>query len=170
MNKLLIMIALAVSSMSAIEIGEVPKHVTLEGDAGGLVAGGAWDSSSIKDKVHVVFYVDPDEKDTNDALAKALKKENFDKSKYGTMAVVNLAATWKPNVIINALLKSKQKKFPDAIYAKDKNKALVKEWGLADDSSDILIFDKAGKLLYSKAGKLDNAEIVKVIALINANL
>ncbi len=170
MKKILIMIGLCVSSLMAIEVGEVPKNVTISGKDGGLVSGGAWNSSMIKDKVYVVFYVDPDEKDANEAFADALKKENFDKSKYGTMAIVNLAATWKPNMIINALLESKQKKFPKAIYVKDKNKKLVKEWGLKDDSSDILVFDKNGKLLYSKAGKLDAAEITNVIELIKTHL
>jgi len=170
MKKILIMIGLCLSSLVAVDIGDVPKSITLSSDEGGLVAGGAWDSSMIKDKVYVMFYVDPDEKDVNEAFAEALKKEDFDKSKYGTMAIINLAATWKPNMIINALLKQKQKKFPHAIYVKDKNKKLVKEWGLQDDSSDILVFDKESKLLYSKAGKLDASEIANVIALIKAHL
>jgi len=170
MKKILIMIGLCFSSLVAVDIGDVPKNITLSSDEGGLVAGGVWDSSMIKDKVYVLFYVDPDEKDVNEAFADALKKEDFDKSKYGTMAIINLAATWKPNMIINALLKSKQKKFPNAMYIKDKNKKLVKEWGLQDDSSDILVFDKDGKLLYSRAGKLDDTEITNVIALIKAHL
>ncbi len=164
------MVSLMVSSVMALSVGEVPKAVTLSNDEGGLVSGGSWDSSTIKDKVYVIFYVDPDEKDTNEALADALKKTAFDKSKYGTMAIINLAATWKPNMIISAILKRKQKKFPSAIYVKDKHKKLVKEWGLADDSSDILVFDKDGKLLYSKVGKLDKNEINKVISLIKSHL
>ena len=170
MKKVLIMIGLCVSSLFAVNVGEIPKSVTLQGDAGGLVSGGAWNSSMLEGKVHAVFYVDPDEKDTNEAVADALKNEGFDKSKYATMAIVNLAATWKPNAIINMLLKAKQKKFPDAMYVKDKHKLLVKEWGLKDDSSDILVFDKEGKLLYSYAGKLDKSEIDKVLALIHSNL
>jgi YtfJ family uncharacterized protein len=170
MKKLFIMIGLCFSTLLAVDVGDIPKNITLSSDEGGLVAGGTWDSSMLKDKVYILFYVDPDEKDVNEAFAEALKKENFDKSKYGTVAIVNLAATWKPNMIINALLKSKQKKFPNAIYVKDKNKKLVKEWGLQDDSSDILVFDKSGKLLYSKAGKLDATEIENVIALIKAHL
>jgi YtfJ family uncharacterized protein len=159
-----------VSSLWSLNIGEVPKGITLDEKSGGLVAGGAWESSMLKDKIHVLFYVDPDEKDTNEAFSKALKAEGFDHSKYKTVAIVNLAATWKPNVIINALLKSKQKKYPSAIYVKDKNKLLVKEWGLADDSSDIVVFDKDGKVLYIKEGKLSDDEISKVIALIKSKM
>ena len=130
------------------------------------MTGGAWDSSTLKDKVHVIFYVDPDEKDTNDAFANALKAANLDQTKYATVAIVNMAATWKPNVIIEALLESKQEKFPEATYVKDKKKVLVKEWGLKDDSSDILVLNQSGKVLYSYEGKLDAAEIDKVLALL----
>lgn len=170
MKKISIMMVLLFSSLFALKIGAVPENVTIDGDDGGLVAGGAWHSSMLKDKVHVLFYVDPDEKDTNEAFSEALKKANFDHAKYTSVAIVNLAATWKPNVIINALLKSKQKKFPHAIYVKDKHKVLVKKWGLADDASDILVFDKTGVLLYSHTGRLDDKEIEKVLSLIKEHL
>jgi YtfJ family uncharacterized protein len=166
-----IILSLFISTLSwALSVGEIPKSVTIDGKDGGLVSGGAWSSSMVKDKVYVLFYVDPDEKDKNEAFADALKAANFDHSKYGSIAIVNLAATWKPDVIIEALLKSKQKKFPNAVYVKDKRKVLVKEWGLADDNSDIMVFGKDGKLLYLKEGKLDQGEIDKVIELIRSNI
>jgi len=154
----------------AIELGSVPTEVTLEGENGGKADGSAWNSSELKRKVYVVFYVDPDEKDRNSALSKALKKRHFDRKKYGSVAIVNLAATWLPNIAIESKLKAKQKKFPDTIYVKDKKKVLVKEWNLADDNSDILIFDKKGKLIYKKFGKVSDSEIKEVLALIEKNL
>jgi YtfJ family uncharacterized protein len=170
MKKVLFSLGLIVSTAFALNIGEVPNSVTIDAKNGGKISGGAWDSSMLKDKIHVVFYVDPDEKDKNEKFADALKAEKFDHSKYGTVAIVNLAATWKPDVIIEALLKSKQKKFPHAIYVKDKKKVLVKEWGLADDNSDIMVFGKDGKLLYLKEGKLDKQEIEKVIEIIRSKI
>ena len=47
---------------SAITVGQKPKSITLKGEDGGKVDGTPWDSDSIKDKVYVLFYVDPDEK------------------------------------------------------------------------------------------------------------
>ncbi len=171
MKKIFLIVVLMLTNLLALSVGEVPKEVSIEGDNGGLVAGGAWSSSMLTSgKVHVLFYVDPDEKDTNEAFAEALKAQIFDHEKFQTVAIVNMAATWKPNIIIETILKSKQKKFPNAIYVKDKHKVLVKMWDLKDDSSDILIFDKSGKLLYSKAGKLDKAEIEKAITHIKENL
>ena len=47
---------------------------------------------------------------------------------------------------------------------------LVQEWKLADDSSDILAFDKAGKIIFRKDGKLTPEEIQKLIKAIKDNL
>jgi len=162
--------AVLTTAIMAIEIGSVPTPVTLSNDNGGKTDGSAWNSSSLKGKVHIVFYVDPDKKDLNEALSKALKKRHFDRSKYASVAIVNLAATWMPNALIESKLKSKQKEFPDTTYVKDKKKVLVKKWSLADDNSDILIFNKKGALIYKKFGKLSNTEISKVLSLIEANL
>jgi YtfJ family uncharacterized protein len=154
----------------AIELGKVPSNVVIDGENGGNVNGKAWNSSMLKGKIYTVFYVDPDEKDLNNPLANALKARKFDRKKVNSVAIINLAATWLPNIVIEAKLKNKQKKFPNTVYVKDKKKILVKEWNLADDNSDILIFDKKGKLIYKKFGKVLDSEIKSVISLIEKHL
>jgi predicted transcriptional regulator len=151
----------------ALKVGEVPPPVTISGDAGGKVSGGAWHSDEMKGKVAVLFYVDPDEKDLNEPFAQRLKEKHYKRKKVVSTAVVNMAATWKPNMIIEALLKRKQKKFPRAIYVKDKKKVLVEKWGLEDDSYDVLIFDRKGKVLYGKSGKMSPSEIEKAVFIID---
>ena len=170
MKKIVLALMLVAVNSMAIEIGKVPSLVTLSGDNGGKVNGSSWTSSSLKSKVNIVFYVDPDKKDVNEALTQALKKRHFSRSKYASVAIINLAATWIPNVAIESKLAKKQKEFPDTIYVKDKKKVLVKKWSLADDNSDVLIFNKKGELIYKKFGKLSNAEIAKVLKLIEKNL
>jgi YtfJ family uncharacterized protein len=160
---------LLLSSCMAIELGAVPKVVTIDGKNGGRIDGSAWESSMLQGKIHTVFYVDPDKRDLNNPLADALKEKNFDRKKVNSVAIINLAATWLPNVFIESKLKEKQKKFPHTIYVKDKKKVLVDQWGLADDNSDILIFDQKGKLLYKKFGQVSDEEIKDVIALIEKN-
>ncbi len=71
-----------------------------------------------------------------------------------------------PNFAIEAKLKKKQELYPDTLYVKDKKKVLVTAWSIADNSSDVMLFDKDGKLLYLFEGKLDEKEIAKVIQLI----
>ena len=170
MKKVVASFLLLVGSCMAIELGSVPKAVTIDGKNGGKVDGSSWESSMLTGKIHTLFYVDPDKRDLNNPLADALKARKFDRAKVNSVAIINLAATWLPNVFIEAKLKEKQKKFPHTVYVKDKKKVLVKEWGLEDDNSDILIFDQKGRLIYKKFGKVSDDEIKNVIALIENKL
>lgn len=149
---------------------EVLPPVTLQGEYGGRLDGSSWSSSEINGKVFTLFYVDPDEKNLNEPLADLLKKENFPLDKYGSIGIINMAATWLPNFAIASSLKEKQKKFPNTVYVKDLKKVLVKEWNLKDDSSNVLIFDKSGKLLIKVMGKATDEEAQKVLSLIKDNL
>ncbi len=163
---------LATLNLWALNVGEIPKELTISGQNGGMVNDGSpWSSSSLKDNVFVMFYVDPDEKDLNEHYTQALKK--FKKENdlhFQSIAIVNLAATWKPNFVIEAILKSKQKEFPDTIYVKDKNKVLVKAWNVGDDTSNIIIFDKNGKVVFYKSGKMQESDIKKSFTIIKENL
>jgi len=170
MKNIIFTFLLTLGSIHAIEVGKVPKIVTISGKNGGVISGGEWSSSMLKGKIYSVFYVDPDERNTNSDFVKALNARNFDRSKCNSVAIINLAATWLPNIIMEKKLKEKQKRYPHMIYVKDKKKVLVKQWKLPDDSSNILVFDKNGKLLYKKFGKISKSEIPKVIALIEKHL
>ena len=170
MKKIVLGFLVLAGTVLAVELGKVPSSVILDGDNGGKTDGSEWNSKMLKGKVHILFYVDPDERDLNEPLSQALKKRHFNRKKYASVAMINLAATWLPNVILESKLKAKQKEFPDTIYVKDKKKVLVNKWGLADDNSDILIFSKKGKLIYKKFGKLSDKEIKSVLALIEKNL
>jgi len=169
MKKILLSVLVFTVSVMAIEVGKVPASVTITGDNGGRVDGKVWSSTSLKGKVHLVFYVDPDKKDLNEAFNQALKKESFPSKDFASVAIINMAATWMPNAAIEMLLEKKQKEFARTTYVKDKKKVLVKKWALSDDNSDVMIFNKKGELIYKKFGKLSNGEIAKAIALIKQN-
>ena len=170
MKKIILgLLLIGVQSM-ALELGKVPSKVVIDGDNGGKTDGTAWNSSMLKGKVYTVFYVDPDERDLNNGFADALKAKKFDRKKVNSVAIVNLGATWLPNMVIESKLKEKQKKFPHTTYVKDRKKVLVKQWKLADNNSDILIFDKKGKLIYKKFGKISAKEIPEVLKLIEKNI
>lgn len=173
-NALLFSIA-AISSTASFagpkpQVGTVLPSVTLEGDDGARVAGGKWSSDELKGKVWCVFYVDPDEKDTNDPTSQALKAAKFPEDKFGTYAIINMGATWVPNALIQKNLESKQKEFPKTIYVRDFKKVLVNKWGVGDDASVILLFAKDGKLLFHKDGKLSDAETQQLLQLIRTNM
>jgi len=170
MEKIILSLVLSLGSLMAIELGKVPVSVEISGDNGGKLDGSAWHSSMLKGKMYTVFYVDPDEKDLNDNFAEALKAKKYDKNKASSVAIINLAATWLPNMVIETKLKEKQKRYSSTLYVKDKTKVLVQKWQLEDDNSDILIFDKEGKLIYKHYGKMSADEIKKAIALIDERL
>ncbi|PHR55609.1 MAG: transcriptional regulator [Arcobacter sp.] len=154
----------------ALEVGKLPSPLILEGDTGGIISGKAFSSDILKTKVHVLFYVDPDEKELNEHVSIALKEQAFDRNKYASVAIINMAATWLPNFAISSSLKAKQEKYPDTLYVKDLQSVLVKQWDLKDDSSNIVLFDKEGKVLFIKKGKLNSEEILELISLIQDNI
>jgi len=153
-----------------LEIGQVPKTIELKDELGGRLDGSPWSSGELKGKIHVLFYVDPDEKDLNNEASEALKNENFPLEKFQSFAIINMAATWLPNFAISSSLKEKQKRYPTTIYIRDYKKILVKEWKLSDDNNNIMVFDKLGKLIFRKDGKLNSGDIKKLIQVIREHL
>ena len=170
MKKLLFLPLLLSLSLSAVEIGSTLPSITLDGDKGGRVAGGSWASSELTGKVHLVFYVDPDESDTNNALSDAVKKSAPDRSKFASVAIINMAATWKPNFAIQSVLEGKQEKFPNTVYVKDMDKHIIEAWNVADNNNDIILLDKQGKVLFYHEGEVDAEGIKKVLKLIKENM
>lgn len=131
-------------------------NLTLKEDLGGRLDGSSWDlKSSLENrKVTVIYYVDPDEKDTNEELSEAFLERNFSDQKVQFIAIINMDATWLPNFAIAASLKKKQEKYPDTLYLKDFVKAGVKTWKIADDQNDIIVLNPEGKVIFSKFGKV----------------
>ena len=166
MKKTLTALFLTSVSIFALTVGEVPKDITLSDDNGAKVDGTIWQSKMLKDKVYVFFYVDPDKKDDNEVFLDLLNSKNYDHDQYASVAIINLKATWLPNFAIEKKLKEKQERFPHTIYAKDKTKYLVSEWDLADDSFNVLVFDKKGKLIYQHSGSIEGEELNTIFSII----
>lgn len=158
------------ASARALDLGQVPPRVELQGELGGRLDGTVWRSDELKGKVHVLFYVDPDEKDTNNEASEALDREKFPAEKFQSVAVINMAATWMPNFAISLSIEEKQKRYPRTIYIRDYKRVLVRAWQIADDSSNILAFDKEGRLIFRKDGRLDTEEIQRLIQAIKSHL
>jgi YtfJ family uncharacterized protein len=157
-------------SAQAIELGEIPPNIELKEKLGGPLDGAPWSSAELQGKVYVLFYVDPDEKDTNNEASDALDREKFPSEKFQTVGIINMAATWLPNFAISSALKDKQKRYPETTYVRDYKKVLVNAWKIADDSSNVFAFDKKGKLIFRKDGKLTAEEIRTLIKVIRDHL
>lgn len=169
--KILILVCLFYqSAWAGIEMGQVPERIELKGESGGHFDGTAWSSDEFRGKVHVLFYVDPDKKDLNNEASEALRREHFSLERVQTWAIINMAATWLPNFAISSALKEKQKLYPTTIYLRDYKKVLVKDWGISDNNSDILAFDRQGRLIFIKEGRLDPEDITHLIRVIRNHL
>lgn len=127
------------------------------------------DDPRFKGKVLYIAYVDPDEKDTNNHVEEALKKERdsggLDKSRYEGFGFANLKATNLPNFIIKALIKSKQEK-TGALVLLDYDYTILNLWGLKNDSSDVVVLDKERTCRYIYHGKLPPEELTRMIQII----
>ena len=163
-------IAVSPFGWAEIQMGQIPPSVELKEKLGGRLDGTPWSSDEMKGKVHVLFYVDPDKKDLNNDASEALAAEKFPRDKFQSIAVINMAATWLPNFAISSSLEEKQKKYPNTLYVRDYDKVLVREWNIADDNSDVLVFDKEGRLVFRKDGKLNADDIQELLTKVKENL
>jgi YtfJ family uncharacterized protein len=166
----IVLLLLSSMLMAALPVGQPAPKLDLSGEAGGRVDDTAWSSSELVGKVWVVVHADPDESELNNAATEALKAKEYDLDYYGSVALINMAATWKPNFAINLILTGKQEDYPSTVYVRDNKNKVGKVWGLADDSNNICVFDPAGKVIFSKDGQLSAADIKKMISLIDAEI
>ena len=160
------------AAATPISVGQPASSIKLEGHSGAKVTGEPWNSDDIAKmgKVVSLFYVDPEEKKLNEPLENAYEAEHFPADRHQGIAVINMAAAWYPDSLIDSQLKKKQQKFPRTIYVKDMKKALVREWDLKDDSVNIIVFGKDGKVLFTKKGPMSPEEISGLMKLIRSNL
>ena len=153
-----------------IRLGEPLPPVLLEEDGGGQLDGSPWNSSSLTEKLHILMYVDPDEVGVNAHVEDALAQQNLDQEKIRSIAVINMAATWKPNFAIDIILKGKQEKFPNTLYIRDLQGELVKKWGLSDDSYHVLLLGTKGEVLFSAGDALSEVQVKELISIITETL
>ena len=170
MKKIMIIWICIVAMIQAVNIGDTLPQVTLEKENGGTSNDKPWHTTSLKGKVHVVLYMDPDERKGTQPLLDALNQLDVDPKAYSTVAIVNLSATWMPDYILESILSKKQKELKNTSFIFDKEKILVKKWQMIDDESNILIVDKSLKVIYRKIGKISSKEIEKIVALIHQNI
>jgi len=170
MKKLLLVCCLVWMPMLAAAApveGERLPTVVLEG---GRLDGRPWSSEELMGRVFVLSYVDPDHGDLNETAGLALEREGWPSERYGSVAILNMRATWIPESFVDPVLNSKQEQFPRTVYLKDQAKVLVQAWGLADNASSLLAIGPDGRLLFHKSGKLSDADLARLIRTIRDHL
>ena len=168
MKNILPLLFMSLSLFANPAINTTLSNAVLDKDDGGYVKGGAWNSSMLEGKTTLLMYVDPDEKSKGEVFKptiEAFEKElNF--SKFQILVILNLHATWKPNVIIEKLLKNKMEEYPQRIYVVDKESVLVKKWKMNDDEYNVHVLDPQAKVLFSHAGEWKKEDMIKADKLV----
>ena len=156
----------AVSLAAELRVGDKAPDFKLKDSTGKEYS---LDAPQFKGKVLYIAYIDPDEKDMNNHVEDALKKERdsggLDKTRYEGFGFANLKATNLPNFIIKALIKSKQEK-TGAVVLLDYDYTILNLWGLKNDSSEVVVLDKERICRYKYSGKLPPEELAKMIQVI----
>lgn len=123
-------------------------------------------------KVLQINYVDPDEKDLNEAYSEAVDKavkvdKRIDSVRFKGIGITDCKSTWLPNAAIRAVAAGKAKKFKTTILF-DYDASLQKMWGLPKDNYTIVVLDKNRICRALYVGKIPESENEKLIQLIIA--
>jgi len=120
-------------------------------------------------KVLSISYVDPDESDLNEHYTDALKKAKDDgrlsDEHYKAFGIADCAATWKPNFAIKAIAGNKAKKYNSTILF-DTDATLRNAWGLAKDTSNVIILDKDRVCRAIVRGRVPDDQVETLVQLV----
>jgi len=163
MKKIVIALCILGLELFGLELGNKLPDIALANKDGGYLDSTQWSSNDMDAKVNIIFYVDPDLKDLNDDFAQDLQDLHLSSKELKVFVIINMQASWIPNILIDSVLESKQKKFPEAHYVKDNHRMLVKKWNFKDDAYDIVAVDKAHKVIFSYSGEMTPLFSKKII-------
>ena len=115
---------------------------------------------------------DPDEKYKGEVFKPTIEsfERDLDFDKFQILVILNLKATWKPNMLIKRLMKSKLTDYPKRIYVLDKDSVLVKKWGLKNDEYNTLVVNEHSEVIYSHSGEWTEDEMSKINSLIRTQV
>lgn len=167
---LLFFIFFQISAAFSKQLTPTPIEMQFLQTEGGYVTGKAFSTQDFKGKITALFYVDPDHRTINDEANQKLQAEAFNLSFYQSFAIINMAATWLPNAILDSALKKSQKEFPNTHYVKDLNKSFVNKWKLADDNYQTILLNEKGDVLFNHVGVLDQMKTKELIQLIKEEI
>lgn len=146
------------------------KSVELNEQVGGLENGLAWKSDSLLGNTNVLIYVDPDKISDIKQCVSILEEENSMHNDFGITYIVNIKATLIPTFLIKSKIRKKAKDSENISYILDKDKVLINNWKLQDNSANILVLDSSNRVLYQYAGKVETSQIEKIMRKIEISM
>ncbi len=170
MKLLLLLTLFAFSFAQDKAIADGLPLLKLSGEKGGLCGGKEWKSSSLKNKVNLLLYVDPDKQSWIKPLVTKLDSLHYSPDSLGITFILNTDATIIPDFIIRSRVREKAKVSSDIAYVLDRTKMLVRKWKLKDDNVNVLLLDKSGNLIQEHHGEMTQVFINQFITKINQSI
>lgn len=127
-----------------------------------------WSSASLNGKVRVVQHIAgrSSVKEKNEPLMNAIRKANFDRSKYQTTTIINADdAIIATGVFVKNSAEDGKLQNPHTTVVLDQKSRVKNAWGLKAKESFIAVLDKNGKVQFVSEGKLSPAQIQQVVDL-----
>jgi len=177
----LVIFSAGVSTASEIKLGQSLPEVSLT-DFGKLNLEGEqisyvpWNSRELRGKVFTIYHLAGTRSaaSLNDAFIDRLLEEQFDLlpgNPHQTFNIINLDdAMFGTSGIVQRTVEDRKRKYIVPGFALDKEGVIRKAWGLAPESSAVIILNRAGKVVFFKDGQLSQAEIDRAVQLIKQNL
>ncbi len=125
--------------------------------------GGFWSFKDGLGKTSLFFLVDPDDPDKLAALRDRLKQKNFSPALFHTFAVIDLEATWKPNILIKSRVAAEQKKNPITTFLFDSESKLRRIFDLKEGRTHYLLFSASNSKIAFWQDPLDDKQIDEII-------
>ena len=177
----LLLFAVEFSQAGQIKLGQPLPKVTLN-ELGKLNLEGEqisyvpWNSRELRGKVFTIYHLAGTRlaASLNDAFIDRLLEEQFDLlpgNPHQTFNIINLDdAMFGTSGIVQRTVEDRKRKYIVPGFALDKEGVIRKAWGLAPESSAVIILNQAGKVVFFKDGQLSQAEIDQAIQVIKKNL
>ena len=127
-----------------------------------------WNSTQLAGKVRIIQYIAgrKSAKKKNSLLIKAVEAANFPQDRFQPTTIVNTDdAIFGTGYFVVGKIKKNQRRYPWAQFVIDGNGQGRVAWRLPEQSSTILVLNKAGQIQWAKDGSLTPEEVDHVIAL-----
>lgn len=145
-------------------------EITLAGED---VAYAPWNSSGLRNGVHVVQYIGATmgDKDKFKPLTDRIERD-FPPGSVTVTTLINMdAALWGTGGLVASEIKKNKKAYPQAIMVLDEDGIGTKTWGLGDDGIALLIIDSEGVVRYALTNQaLDEKTLAEPLDLLRSQV
>ena len=127
-----------------------------------------WNSTQLAGKVRIIQYIAgrKSAKKKNSLLIKAVEAANFPQDRFQPTTIVNTDdAIFGTGYFVVGKIEKNKRRYPWAQFVIDGNGQGRVAWRLPEESSTILVLNKAGQIQWAKDGSLTPEEVDHVIAL-----